>query len=247
MTAVALRNLHIPGRPLVLPNAWDADSARLVVEAGFPVVATSSAAAAAVLGYDDGEQAPAGEMLTAAARMVRAVDVPVTVDAESGYGFSAAELVDRLRTAGVAGCNLEDTEHGTGRLREPAEQADFLAAVRQAAGDTLVINARIDCFLGADDERAVLADALDRAVRYLDAGADCVYPIHVRSAAVLRSFSEALAPASVNATYLPSGPDIAELASCGVARISLGAGLWRANRSWLAGALAGLASGTAPY
>ncbi|SFB16608.1 2-Methylisocitrate lyase, PEP mutase family [Amycolatopsis marina] len=250
MTAAALRELHVPGSPLVLPNAWDADSARLVVEAGFPVVATSSAAIAAVLGHDDGEQAPAGEMFAAAARIVRVVEVPVTVDAEAGYGLAPAELVARLGETGAVGCNLEDSDLRAGGLRAPGEQADFLAAVRQAAGDGLVINARVDCFLSAGSagaENAVLPDAIERARRYLAAGVDCVYPIHITSAPVLRSFTEAVAPAAVNTAYLPSGPDLVGLASCGVARISLGAGLWRAGRSWLSGALRELAGGTPPY
>src|SRR4051812_3882355 len=112
-----LRSLHVPGRPLVLPNAWDAATARAVVAAGVPVVATTSAGVAAAIGYDDHEGAPAAEMLAAAARIVRAVDVPVTVDAESGYGLDADELADVLSEVGAAGCNLEDTDHATGQVR----------------------------------------------------------------------------------------------------------------------------------
>ena len=141
-----LRSLHVPGSPLVLPNAWDAVSARAVVAAGFPVVATTSGGVAATLGYEDHEGAPADEMLAAAARISRSVDVPVTTDAESGYGMEAAELVARLRDAGAAGCNLEDTDHATGKLRDPAEHAARLRAVRDAAaaeGYGLVINAGV--------------------------------------------------------------------------------------------------------
>src|SRR3954466_15331937 len=104
-----LRSLHVPGRPLVLPNAWDAASARAVVAGGFPVVATTSAGVAAALGFDDHERAPADEMLAASARIARAVDVQVTVDAEGGYGLAADALVDALVEVGAAGCNLEDT------------------------------------------------------------------------------------------------------------------------------------------
>jgi len=145
-----LRSLHRPGDPLVLPNAWDAATARAVAAAGFPAVATTSAAVAAALGYDDHEGAPAGEMLAAAARITRSVDVPVTVDAEAGYGMTAAELAAALSGMGAAGCNLEDTSHATQALRNPAEQAAWLRAVRQAAsgqGYRLVINARIDVFI----------------------------------------------------------------------------------------------------
>ncbi|SFP31570.1 2-Methylisocitrate lyase, PEP mutase family [Amycolatopsis arida] len=247
--AALLRALHLPGRPLVLPNAWDADSARLVAEAGFPVVATSSAAVAAVLGHPDGEQAPFAEMFDAAARIARAVDVPVTVDAEAGYGLAPAELADRLLAAGAAGCNVEDTDGTRGARREPEAQAELLAGLRAHAGDALVVNARIDDFLGvADgDERAVLPAAVERARRYLDAGADCVYPIHVRSAEVLAEFVAAVAPAPVNTTYLPGSPGLPALAELGVARVSLGAGLWRAGRAWLTATLAGIAAGEPPY
>src|SRR5215212_3065076 len=113
-----LRSLHRPGSPLLLPNVWDAATARAVVAAGFPVVATGSVAVAAVLGYED-HHAPADAMLAAAARIAKAVEVPVTVDAEAGYGMEPAELVAALRTVGAAGCNLEDTDHADETLRDP--------------------------------------------------------------------------------------------------------------------------------
>src|SRR5918911_2668270 len=112
-----LRSLQRPGAPLLLPNAWDGATARAVVAAGFPVVATTSGGVAATLGYDDHEGAPPDEMLAAAARIARGVDVPVTVDAEAGYGMPPAELVGALRSIGAAGCNLEDSDHGAGSLR----------------------------------------------------------------------------------------------------------------------------------
>lgn len=229
MTAAALRALHVPGNPVLLPNAWDADTARLVEEAGFPVVATSSVAVAAALGYPDGEQAPADEMFAAAARIARAVSVPVTVDAESGYGLPAGEFVDRLLGTGAVGCNLEDTDHEWGGPRPLAEQADRLAAVRAAAGQDLVINARIDLFLKGD-QQAALPGAIERAKAYLEAGADCVYPILVRSPDVLAEFVKAVSPAAVNGNRIP-GTDVAAL---GVARISLGGWLWQTTRTWLA-------------
>ena len=124
-----LRSLHRPGAPLLLPTAWDVATARAVVAAGFPVVATTSGGVAATLGFEDHERAPGDEMLAAAARIARGVEVPVTVDAEAGYGMEPAELVAALRSAGAAGCNLEDTDHagGTaGRLRDPARHAEWL-------------------------------------------------------------------------------------------------------------------------
>src|ERR671910_2346362 len=102
-----LRSLHRPGEPVLLPNAWDVATARAVVAAGFPIVATSSGGVAWTLGYEDHEGAPAAEMLAAAARIARGVDVPVTVDAEAGYGLSPDELVAQLESVGAAGANLE--------------------------------------------------------------------------------------------------------------------------------------------
>src|SRR5436190_16613947 len=121
-----LRSLHRPGAPLLLPNAWDVATGRAVVTAGFPVVATTSAGVAATLGYEDHEGAPADEMLAAAARMARGVEVPVTVDAEAGYGMEPAELVAALRGVGAAGCNLEDTDYSAGGLRDAGRQAEWL-------------------------------------------------------------------------------------------------------------------------
>lgn len=224
MTASALRALHVPGRPLMLPNAWDAGTARLVAEAGFPVVATSSAAVAESLGYTDHHGAPAAEMFAAAARMVRAVDVPVTVDAEAGYGLPADEFTARLLETGAVGCNLEDTDHAGRGLASAARQAEYLAAVR-AEGPDLVINARVDVFIGAEDPAAVLDEAIERARTYMAAGADCVYPILLRSSELLSAFVAGVG-APVNASLLP-GMAVADLVSAGVARISLGPGLWR--------------------
>src|SRR5919106_2099349 len=112
-----LRSLQRPGDPLLLPNAWDVATARAVVAAGFPVVATTSGGVAAALGYEDHEGAPGDEMLAAAARVSRSVDVPVTVDAEAGYGMEPVDLVAELKGVGAAGCNLEDTNHANGSLR----------------------------------------------------------------------------------------------------------------------------------
>jgi 2-methylisocitrate lyase-like PEP mutase family enzyme len=226
-----LRSLQRPGTPLVLPNAWDVATARAVVAAGFPVVATTSGGVAATLGYDDHEGAPADAMLAAAARIASGVEVPVTVDAEAGYGMEPAELVAALRSAGAAGCNLEDTDHSTGSLRDPDRHAEWLSAVRQAAsadGYPLVINARVDVFLGPflagagpGTQDGLVPDALQRANAYLEAGVDCVYPILLWEPDALRRFiSEARGP--VNILRLPQLPSLAELAALGVARVSWG-------------------------
>src|SRR3954467_11669069 len=128
-----LRSLHRAGAPLLLPNAWDVATARAVVAAGFPVVATTSGGVAATLGYDDHEGAPGDEMLAAAGRIAHSLEVPVTVDAQAGYGVEPAQLVAALHDAGAAGFNLEDSDYAAGRLRDPDRHAEWLAAVRQAA------------------------------------------------------------------------------------------------------------------
>jgi 2-methylisocitrate lyase-like PEP mutase family enzyme len=226
-----LRSLHRPGEPLLLPNAWDVATARAVVAAGFPVVATTSGGVAATLGYEDHEGAPADEMLAAAARIARGVDVPVTVDAEAGYGMEPAELVAALRSAGAAGCNLEDSDHAAGSLRDPDRHAEWLRAVRDAAsqdGYPLVINARIDVFLGpflagADPgtQAELVPEALRRANAYLEAGVDCVFPITLWEREALGHFtSEVHGP--VNIVRLPQAPSLAELAELRVARVSWG-------------------------
>jgi 2-methylisocitrate lyase-like PEP mutase family enzyme len=227
-----LRSLHRPGAPLLLPNAWDVATARAVVAAGFPVVATTSGGVAATLGYADAEGAPAGEMLAAAARIARGVEVPVTVDAEAGYGMRPAELVAALRGAGAAGCNLEDTDHTAGGgLRDADRNAEWLRAVRQAAaadGYPLVINARVDVFVGPflagagpGTQEELVPEALRRANAYLEAGADCVYPILLWETDALRRFT-AEVNGPVNVVRLPQLPSLAELAALGVARVSWG-------------------------
>jgi 2-methylisocitrate lyase-like PEP mutase family enzyme len=231
-----LRSLHRPGQPLVLPNAWDVATARAVVGAGFPVVATTSGGVAAALGYEDHEGAPADQMLGAAARISASVEVPVTIDAEAGYGMAPGDLVDALMRAGAAGCNLEDTDHAVGELRDPGRHAEWLREVRAAARERsypLVINARIDVFLAAvlsgSDEGTqgdLVPEALRRADAYVDAGADCVFPIALWEAGALRAFASR-APGPVNVLAIPRAPSLPELAELGVARVSYGSLLHR--------------------
>jgi 2-methylisocitrate lyase-like PEP mutase family enzyme len=245
-----LRSLHVPGEPLLLPNAWDAATAKAVEAAGFPVVATTSGGVAEALGYEDHEGAPAEEMLAAAARIGNAVTIPITVDAEAGYGMEPAELVAALQGIGAAGCNLEDADHSNGSLREPSEQAAWLGRVRSAARADdydLVINARIDVFLAAltsgseTRQEELVDDALERANAYLDAGVDCVFPILLHEAEAIRTFtSEAGGP--VNITALPQAPSVAELAKLNVARISYGLLLYRSQMESFGAALASLRS-----
>jgi 2-methylisocitrate lyase-like PEP mutase family enzyme len=223
--ATTLRTLHVAGEPLVLPNAWDAASARMVETAGFPVVATSSFATAEVLGYDDGESAPVADVLAAAARIARSVSLPVTVDFERGYGLAPAELVERLAATGAVGMNLEDSDPHSGEMVDVAEQANFLAAVRSAAlsaGLDLVINARTDSFqrrAGSPAEQ--LSVSIDRGQWYLAAGADCVFPIGAADPVVIRALVDSI-PGPVNVGYGQGNLSLAQLAALGVARVSFG-------------------------
>jgi 2-methylisocitrate lyase-like PEP mutase family enzyme len=228
--AERLRELH-GGEMLVLPNAWDAASATVVVEAGFPVVATASAAVSAVLGYPDGEGAPWQEMFAAAGRIARVVSVPVTVDAEGGYGMQPRELVDRLLETGAVGCNLEDTDHREGGLVEAGAHAQWLAAVRSAADDAgvpIVINARVDTFLATSGVPAPdrLPEAIRRGRLYREAGADCIYPIGVGDKRVIATLVTEL-PGPVNGNT-GEQLDLAALRELGVARVSYGPRFHRA-------------------
>jgi 2-methylisocitrate lyase-like PEP mutase family enzyme len=229
--AETLRALHHGTSPLVLPNVWDAATARAVADAGFPVIATSSLAVAASLGYEDDDSMPVDEAFGAIRRIAASVDLPVTADIEAGYQLPAPELVRRLLEAGAVGCNLEDSDHhGADVLVSAERQAERLRSVREAseaAGVSLVINARVDVFLrqaGAPESR--LPEAIRRGRAYLAAGADCVYPIGLTDPAAIETFVREVG-APVNIWDRPDGPTLDALAELDVARISLAAGLFR--------------------
>jgi 2-methylisocitrate lyase-like PEP mutase family enzyme len=221
-----LRDLHQIGRPLLLVNVWDPAGARAVVEAGSPAVATSSVAMAAARGGSDSNRDR--EAAFAQLRQITAaVDVPVTADLEGGYDLEPGDLVDALLDAGAVGCNIEDTDHGTGdRLLDLEERANYLAGIRAAADRrrvAIVLNARIDAIIRHPqrDPAAAMDEVLRRARRYLDAGADCVYPISLRDPSLVAEVVKELdRPVNVN----PSEP-LAALAEAGAARISLGGGV----------------------
>lgn len=241
--AARLRELHGGGELLVLPNVWDAASARVVAEAGFPVIATASNAISEMLGYPDGEGAPWREMFAAAGRIARVVSVPVTVDAEAGYGLAPRELVDRLLEIGAVGCNLEDTDHRAGGLREAGAHAQWLAEVRAAAdeaGVPIVVNARIDAFLPSSGvpEPGRIAEAVRRGRLYREAGADCLYPIGVgRGSDLAALVGELDFPINGNTG---ENLDLAALRELGVARVSFGPRFYRAALAGLKSSVQGL-------
>lgn len=228
--AQLLRQLHVPGDPLVLPNIWDVASAQEVVRAGFPVVATASNAVAESLGYFDGEGAPSDVMFAVACRIAQAVDVPVTVDAEAGYGLSGAELVDRLTSLGAAGCNLEDSDHRNGGQVPQDARARYIREMRTRSQELAVpffINARVDSFFSTSTipKHVRLEDAVARARTYVEAGADCVFPIAADTASIasMIDFVGGLVSAG-----LPAGPQgLRDAARMGLARASMGPQLYR--------------------
>ena len=229
--AETLRALHAGPGMLVLPNAWDAASARAVQSAGFPAVATTSSGVALSLGYLDGEKAPMDEMLNAAARAIVAVDVPVTVDFEAGYKLSVEEIARRLIAVGAAGLNFEDTDHYSDVKLVPADQqaervAALIAAVK-SAGAPLVVNARVDVFIhkqGTPDDQ--LTEGLRRARLYKDAGADCIYPILLGDEAMLAEFVKAVGVININARR--GGPlSLKRAAEIGIRRVSYAGSIFR--------------------
>jgi 2-methylisocitrate lyase-like PEP mutase family enzyme len=221
--AELLRNLHKP--TLVLPNAWDAASARIFERAGFPAVASTSAGVAFALGYPDGERVPREEMIQVVARIARAVKIPVTADVEAGYGDPVA-TARKVWAAGAVGMNLEDV---TGdRLHEVAAQTNAIRGIR-AAVPKMVINARTDIFLNAIGEEATRFNrAVERLNAYRDAGADCLFAPGVRDRDTIARLVEAVrGPLNILATA--GAPDIAEMRALGVARVSVGSGPMRAT------------------
>ncbi len=225
--AQAFRKMHDRSSILVLPNAWDAVTARLFVRLGYAAVATTSAGVAWSLGYPDGEIAPLGEVVAATARIARAVDAPVTADIEAGYGETTEAVAGTVRAvieAGAVGINLEDGLHAPGALRKLETAAERIRAAREAAaaaGVPIVINARTDTYLlkyGANDAER-FDETVRRAKAYLAAGADCIFPIGLGDGGTLAKLVKSL-DAPINVAARPGIPGVAELARLGVARVS---------------------------
>jgi 2-methylisocitrate lyase-like PEP mutase family enzyme len=226
------RSLHAPGDPIVLANAWDVVSARITEAAGVAAVATTSAGVAWSLGVPDGDRLDRVRAVEAIARIVAAVDIPVTADIESGYAPDASRVGETIRGvlgAGAVGVNIEDGLYaGDSPLRDAADQAKRIIAARRAADLAqipLFINARIDTYLrDVGDPAARLAHTLARASAYLDAGADGIFVPGVTDAAVLIELTTRIA-APVNVMVGSGSPTVGELTALGIARISLGSSL----------------------
>ena len=232
--AARFRALHDPAAPLALANIWDAAGARIVAAAGASAIATTSAGVAWGLGAADGNQVSRDLMLELLGRIVAASDgLPVTADIESGFGATPEDVADtvaRVLDAGAVGVNVEDAHPSPAEtglaLRPIAEQAERLAAARAAAesaGIPLYINARIDVFLtGAGEPSGRLAETIDRARAYLDAGASGVFVLGARDPETIAALTAGI-DAPVNVGGGPGGLSVAEVGKLGVARVSLGA------------------------
>jgi 2-methylisocitrate lyase-like PEP mutase family enzyme len=224
--AAALLELHQPGNPVILPTVWDAWSARLATDGGFVALTVGSHPLADSIGKPDGEGMSFEDVLTRVAQITAAVDVPVSVDIESGYGLPATRLIEGLLSVGAVGLNIEDTVHSEGkRLRSAGEHAELVGALRSAAdaaGVHVVINARTDVFLRNEGDDS---DRVDRAVARLTeaaaAGADVLYPVGRHQPETLRRLAAEL-PLPINAIALPDRDDPASFGPLGVGRISFG-------------------------
>jgi len=233
--AEEFRAMHTGTGPVLLPNVWDAGSARMVEDAGFPAVATTSAGIAFAHGFPDGQKIPDQQMFAAVAQIAAAVDVPVTADVEGGYGETperAGETAAQVIRAGAVGMNFEDA---TGNPAQPLTdlplQVERIRAIRQTAeklGVPLVLNARTDVYLlriGEPDKR--YDEAVARLIAYRDAGADCVFVPGVGDVdTIKRIVSDLNCP--VNILAVPGSPPVGDLVEAGVKRISLGSGPMRA-------------------
>ena len=232
--------LHVPGNPLVLFNAWDPGSAAAVAKSGAKAIATGSASVSMANGFGDGQEVPLDLALANAERIVRSVELPVTVDFEGGYAEEVeilAENGSRLAATGAIGCNFEDQVVGTDRLYAIEDQAARLAALRKGVGDTFFINLRTDLFLKAPTEShaAELADqAIERGRAYADAGANGFFIPGLADLSLVEKIC-GMVRLPVNAMHLPGGPTRAQWASAGIARVSHGPFPFMAMQDWLTG------------
>ncbi|MFD1610430.1 isocitrate lyase/phosphoenolpyruvate mutase family protein [Sphingomonas tabacisoli] len=233
--AKAFGALHVPGRPVILFNAWDAGSAKAVADAGAKAIATGSWSVAAAHGFFDAEGLPLDLALANAARIARAVDLPVTLDFEGGYAVETAQVAANFRAVlatGVIGCNFEDQIVGGEGLHPIKVQAGRIEALRREAERADVpafINARTDIFLKAKPEahdRAAVDAAIERARAYADAGASGFFVPGLMNESLIARVCEA-SPLPVNAMMFAGMPSIKRLAELGIGRISYGPGPYR--------------------
>ena len=238
--AEQFRALHIPGKPLVLFNIWDAGGAKAVATGGAKAIATGGAKAIATgswsvanaNGFGDGERIPLALAIDNLRRIVGATELPVTIDLESGYGDTSelvGETIAVAIDAGAVGCNLEDSFPANGKLRETVDQADRIRRARQtadAANIRFFINARTDIFFQRPPEEhddAMVVEAIDRAHAYAEAGADGLFAPGLADITLIARLAE-VSPLPLNIMVGDATPPVRALAEHGVARVSYGPG-----------------------
>jgi 2-methylisocitrate lyase-like PEP mutase family enzyme len=261
--AEQLRKLHGGPRILVLPNAWDVASARIIEELGFPAIATTSAGIAASLGYPDGQKISRDEMLNMVARIANAVRVPVTADLEAGYGVTIEDMITTVKAmvaAGAVGMNLEDVtgsdESSQVDLPLQVEKIQAIRKVGESLGVPLVLNARTDVYLmpiGPAETR--FERTVERLHAYHHAGADCLFAPGLNKGETIAKLVQALR-APLNILVTAGSPTIGELEKMGVARASTGSAVMRATLGLTrrvakelmeSGTYDSLVAGTVPY
>ena len=225
---------------LVLLNSWDIGSSKLIEASGYKAVATTSMGIAASLGYPDCQVIQLSEMIGAITGIVNAVQVPVTVDIEAGYGNNLTEIIDSVKkiiATGIVGINIEDSIELSPILIDETEFCERISAIRalsDSLGFHLVINARTDSFytsLGTQKEK--LSESIKRGNKYREAGADCIFIQPVWEKETISTLvKEINAPINILANPkagegLP--PSVSELQDLGVARLSLGSSLMKAT------------------
>ena len=228
--AKSFRKLHVPGEPFVLFNIWDPGSAKVVAETAAMALATSSWAVSVASGYSDGEHTPLSLAIDNLRRITEATNLPVTVDLESGYGDTSekvGETIGLAIKAGAIGCNLEDSFPANGKLRETFAQVDRLRCARKradAANPAFFINARTDVFFQKPPEQhddAMVAEALDRARAYAEAGADGLFAPGLADITLIAHLADA-SVLPLNIMITDGAPPTRSLAEHGVARVSYG-------------------------
>ena len=231
--AEALRQLHHGERAIVFPNVWDATSARVVEELGYPAVATTSAGIANMLGYPDGQNISRDEMLSIVSLIARVVQVPVTADMEAGYADTADQMYETATSliySGAVGLNLEDSEENETRLIDLPLYIEKVWALREAGtklGVKLVLNARTDAYWWKGAQPATrMAGTIKRANAFRQAGADCVFVPGLKDVDEIRTFLKE-SPGPLNVLGGPGAPTIPELETAGVRRVSIGSGGYR--------------------
>ncbi len=228
--AKAFASMHVPGKPVVIYNAWDAGSAKAIAAAGVNAIGTGSDSVAAAHGYPDGQAIPMEDALRIAQRIRASVDLPLTVDFEGAYAEdpeAVAANVAQLLTTGAVGLNFEDSRVGSDELYTITDQAARLQAIRAMADEKafpLFINARCDVFLRApegSDHSAFMEEAIERGKAYVAAGASGLFVPLLTDVGLIAAFCEALS-VPVNVMALPGGPSLADMTRAGAARVSHG-------------------------